>query len=225
MTEDDIPTLERLDSLGERAYRALRDRISTGGLEPGERVTERALALSLGVSPTPIREALRRLEQERLVERVSARQLRIAAPSVDALRELLHTEAVARAAAARFATPKISDETLDQLEDLVEELEHDPRPGDADYQHTLATRFDELLLAATDNEVVTGMIDTISVFGQAAKVRAGRAMRADEQAAAARVRMCREVLGALRRRNADKVETLMRQHLSAAIEFVLAYAE
>jgi DNA-binding GntR family transcriptional regulator len=52
-------------------------------------VTERGLAVRLGVSPTPVREALRNLEQEQLVERVAARQQRIAAHSDESVRELL----------------------------------------------------------------------------------------------------------------------------------------
>src|SRR5258708_12772549 len=74
-TEPELGALERVDSLAERAYRALREQIATGGLAAGERVTERGLALRLGVSPTPVREALRRLEQERLIERAGPRHL------------------------------------------------------------------------------------------------------------------------------------------------------
>jgi DNA-binding GntR family transcriptional regulator len=112
----EMSALERLDSLAERAYRALREQIATGGLSPAVRVTERGLAMRLGVSPTPVREALRRLEQEQLVERISARQLRIAAHSEESLRELLYAEAVVRAAAARFATPKITAQTLEVMD-------------------------------------------------------------------------------------------------------------
>jgi DNA-binding GntR family transcriptional regulator len=106
-----LVALERADSLAEPAYLSLREQIATGGLGSGERVTERALGLRLGVSATPIREALRRLKQERLVDRVTARQLRVAAHSEASLRELMYTEAVVRAAAARFATEKISTDT------------------------------------------------------------------------------------------------------------------
>jgi DNA-binding GntR family transcriptional regulator len=148
-----LVALERVDSLAERAYLSLREQIATGGFAPGERVTERALGLRLGVSATPIREALRRLEQERLVERVTARQLRIAAHCEASLRELMYTEAVVRAAAARFATEKISTDTLGAMEALLEELEHDPAAGDPVHQLSLARRFDELLLAATGNDV------------------------------------------------------------------------
>ena len=129
-----LSALDRVDSLAERAYRALREQIAVGGLAPGERVTERGLALRLGVSPTPIREALRRLEQERLIERVGPRQLRVAERSEQSLHELLYTEAVVRAAAARFATNKITDDTLDEMTGLVDDLERGAGTNDASRQ-------------------------------------------------------------------------------------------
>jgi DNA-binding GntR family transcriptional regulator len=224
--ESEMVALERVDSLAERAYRAVREQIATGGLAPGERVTERGLAMSLGVSPTPVREALRRLEQERLVERVSARQLRIAAHSEASLRELMYTEVVVRAAAARFATAKIDEATLDAMEALIDRLERDPEHEDPEQQLSLARRFDELLLAAADNNVLAGLIDTVSVFGWSLRVRAVRAMHADTpEVGRARIQAHREILAALRARDADRVEELTRRHLTAAIDYFLAHGE
>ena len=217
--EPEMSALERVDSLAERAYRALREQIATGGLAPGERVTERGLAVRLGVSATPVREALRRLEQERLVERVAVRQLRVAEHSNQSLRELMYTEAVVRAAAARLATPKISTATLDAMQELVEELERDPESGDPEQQLSLARRFDELLLAAADNDVIAGLIDTVSVFGWSPRIRAVRAMHDMPEVGLNRIRAHREILTALRARDADRVETLMREHLTTAIDF------
>jgi len=54
-------------SLAERAYRRLRDSIVQGGLPAGSRVSERSLAAALGISAQPVREALRRLEQDGMV--------------------------------------------------------------------------------------------------------------------------------------------------------------
>ncbi len=85
----DLPALLRAESLAEQAYRAIREGIATGLFSAGERVTERGLATRLNVSATPVREALRRLEQEGLIERVSARQLRVVDHSSGTLRELL----------------------------------------------------------------------------------------------------------------------------------------
>jgi DNA-binding GntR family transcriptional regulator len=220
----EMATLDRIDSLADRAYQALREQIATGGLAPGERVTERGLGLQLGVSATPIREALRRLEQERLVERVAARQLRIVAHSDQALRELMYTEAVLRAAAARIATPKISDDTLDEMDEIVEELERDPETSDPEHKLSLAMRFDALLHAAAGNEVITGLINTASIFGWALRLRAVQAMHDTPEVGLSRIREHREIVTALRARDAEMVETLMRRHLIAGIEYVLEQA-
>ena len=221
----EMATLDRVDSLADRAYQALREQIATGGLAPGERITERGLGLRLGVSATPIREALRRLEQERLVERVAARQVRIAAHSDQTLRELMYTEAVLRAAAARIATPKISDGTLDEMDEIVEELERDPETSDPEHQLSLATRFDALLHAAAGNQVITGLIETASIFGWTLRLRAVRAMHDAPETGLTRIREHREIVAALRAHDAEKVETLMRRHLAAGIDYVLKQAQ
>jgi DNA-binding GntR family transcriptional regulator len=67
-------------TLADQAYRALRDEIISGRLKPGERLTERHLATRLGVSPTPIREALQRLEHEHLIQRTDTRRILVAEP-------------------------------------------------------------------------------------------------------------------------------------------------
>jgi DNA-binding GntR family transcriptional regulator len=224
-TEPDQMTLERVESLAERAYRALREQIATGGLAPGERVTERGLALRLGVSSTPVREALHRLEQDCLVERVTARQLRIAEQPVESLRELMYVEAAIRAAAARFATAKITAETLDEMGEVVDELERNPEQGDPEHQLSLARRFDELLLGAAGNDLLTGLIAPISVFGWALRVKAVRAMHADPEFGWSRIRAHRELLTALRARDADRVETLTRLQLDAASDYLMEWAQ
>src|SRR5579859_5522896 len=119
-TAPELPSLFRADSLAEQAYRVIREGIATGLFSAGERVTERGLAARLNVSPTPVRVALRRLEQEGLIERVSARQLRVVDHSTGTLRELLLTGAALRGLEARFATHKITDAALDRMESLVE---------------------------------------------------------------------------------------------------------
>src|SRR5258707_13883308 len=116
----DLPALLRAESLAEQAYQAIREGIATGLFQAGERVTERGLATRLSVSATPVREALRRLEQEGLIERVSARQLRVVDHSSGTLRELLLAGAALRALEARFATRKITEAALDRMAAMVE---------------------------------------------------------------------------------------------------------
>ena len=225
MTEPDIAVLERTESLGNRAYQALRQQIAVGGLAPGERVTERGLAARLGVSATPVREALRRLEQERLIDRSGPRVVTIAAHSQDTIRELMYAETVIRAAAARFATVKITEKVLDEMQSLVDTLESGMDTAGPDTQLTLARRFDDLLLAAAGNEIVAGLVDSVSVFGWQIRLRAVRAMHTDDRAVGRnRIRAHRDILAALRVRDAALVETLMRTHLTTALDYLFAHA-
>lgn len=224
-TEPDMIALEKVETLAERAYRALREQIATGGLTPGERLTERGLAMRLGVSATPVREALRRLEQERLVERVGVRGLRVTEHSVETLRELMYVEAVIRAATARFAATKISSGTLDAMEELVAELESDPQQGDPERQLSLARRFDELLLAAAGNDVLTGLIAPLEVFSWGLRIKAVQMMHRNPEFGLSRIRAHREVLTALRDHDADRVETLIRRQRTEAVDYLIEAAK
>ena len=158
------------------------------------------------------------------MERVAARQLRIAAHSDQTLRELMYTEAVLRAAAARIATSKISDDTIDEMHEIVEELERDPESSDPEHQLSLAMRFDALLRAAAGNQVITSLINTASIFGWALRLRAVQAMHDTPEVGLSRIREHREIVTALRARDADRVETLMRRHLTTGIDYVLKQA-
>src|SRR5260370_41542237 len=146
----ELPSLFRAESLAEQAYRAIRAGIATGLFSAGERVTERGLAARLNVSATPVREALRRLEQEGLIERVSARELRVVDHSSGTLRELLLAGAALRAMEARLATRKITDAALHRIAAPVEGL---GSAGDLDPPQRVRIRreFDLELERAADN--------------------------------------------------------------------------
>src|SRR6202022_1471467 len=114
-----LPELS-LQSLADQAYVALRAAIVRGDLPWGGKITERGLAASLGVSPTPVREALRRLEQEQLVERTGPRSLRVVTVSAEARGESGAIEAALEAVAARFAAEKATSAQLDRMQRLLD---------------------------------------------------------------------------------------------------------
>src|ERR1700756_2663059 len=149
-TAPELPSLFRADSLAEQAYRVIREGIATGLFSAGERVTERGLAARLNVSATPVREALRRLEQEGLIERVSARQLRIVDHSSDTLRELLLTGAALRAMEARFANRKLTDAALDRMAAIVD-VQASAQGIDIPERLRIAREFDMEIERAADN--------------------------------------------------------------------------
>jgi DNA-binding GntR family transcriptional regulator len=219
-TASDLPSLLRAESLAEQAYRAIREGIATGLFSAGERVTERGLAARLNVSATPIREALRRLEQEGLIERVSSRQLRVVDHSSGTLRELMLTGAALRAMEARFATHKITDAALDRMAGLVEDLAGG-RETDVAGQLRIARKFDMEIERAADNPTLRTMILSLSIIGQERRARSVESMHQHPELGLRRVQDHRDMLAAFRSRDPDLVERVFRRHAVAGVDLLL----
>jgi DNA-binding GntR family transcriptional regulator len=219
-TASDLPPLLRADSLAEQAYRAIREGIATGLFSAGERVTERGLATKLNVSATPVREALRRLEQEGLIERVSARHLRVVDHSSSTLRELLLAGAALRAMEARFATHKITGAALNRMAVLVENLASE-QGIDIPERLRIAREFDLEIERAADNPTLRSMILSLSIIGQERRARSVESLLLHPEAGQRRVQDHRDILAAFRKRDPDLVEQVFRRHAIAGVELVL----
>jgi len=219
-TASDLPSLFRAESLAEQAYRAIREGIATGLFRAGERVTERGLAASLNVSPTPVREALRRLEQEGLIERVSARQLRVVDHSSGTLRELLLAAAALRALEARFATDKITDAALDRMAAIVE-AQATGQGMDIPERLRIAREFDIEIERAAGNPTLRSMIQSLSIIGQERRARSVESLLLHPEAGLRRIEDHRDLLAAFRKRDPDLVERVFRRHATAGIELLL----
>ena len=173
------------DTLADQAYRAIHQAIANGELQRGEKVTERDLAARLSVSPTPVREALRRLEQDHLVERVGPRTLRVTDFTSQALTEVAQVEVSLRVHAVRFAASKATPELLtrldeilgaaDQERDLLQQAHEAGRDVDPEVLTRLLDhlrRFHNVLEAACDNPVLLRLLDQTRAFSRTQRVSA-----------------------------------------------------
>ncbi len=114
---------EEMMAAADRAYRAIRTRIMSGGLQGGTRLSESQLADTLGVSRTPVREALSRLHSEGLVSFERYRGARVAPLTDDDLREVYELRLVLEGMAAARAALKIDDNALQALQQNITETE------------------------------------------------------------------------------------------------------
>jgi DNA-binding GntR family transcriptional regulator len=119
------------DTLSDRAADRIRDLILIEELKPHEILAERELADKLGISRTPLREALRVLAAEGLVEMEANKRPRVCDPSLDQLLDLVDVLAVLERLAGETAATRITNEVLIRLEELVDRLETFPDDGDA----------------------------------------------------------------------------------------------
>jgi DNA-binding GntR family transcriptional regulator len=215
-------------SLADQAFGVLRDLITSGELPPGERLTERGLAARLGVSPTPIREAISRLVHERLLVRVNGRMLQVASLSPRRLWEMSLIQAALRGVAARLTAESASDAELNQIEAAYRDSMRPRRrsrpanPGSAGSE--LRHEFHQLIVRASHNPSLIDMIATAEAFGRTLPTRAQASagasesiQRAEEEHAA--------IVAALNARDGEQAETLVREHTLWINEAYLEFAE
>ncbi len=108
--------IEGFKPLREIVFENLREAILEGRLEPGQRMMEIQLAEQLGVSRTPVREAIRKLELEGLVIMIPRKGAYVADVSIKDILEVLEIRAILEGLAASLAATRMSDEEIDELE-------------------------------------------------------------------------------------------------------------
>lgn len=113
--------MSRLPPRGARVYESLRESIRSGRLPPGERLRETEIAEKLGVSRTPVREALRRLQSDGLVTFAPWRGMTVAELDLQQLEELYDMREVLESAAARFAAANASAADVAWLRSLLDD--------------------------------------------------------------------------------------------------------
>ncbi len=149
------------ETVQERAYRRLRRSIMTGAVSPGVALTIRGLAETLQVSPTPIREALRRLSAERGLAVLDNRRVMVPEMTVQKFEELLTLRIALETHAAERALPYISDKIIDELEALDGEL--DQAFENNRYEDTIITNqaFHARLFQANPHQQAMPMIESV----------------------------------------------------------------
>src|SRR4051812_6896620 len=114
----------------EAVYQRVREAILEGEIAPGATMSQVALADELGISRTPLREALRMLQSEGLVDAERNRRVRVAPISPRDLEELCVMRVTLEAEAIRLAVPRMTDDDLARLEGYNAEMAHFARAKD-----------------------------------------------------------------------------------------------
>jgi DNA-binding GntR family transcriptional regulator len=117
-----VELAQDVPSLSDRAYVAIRNLIVSLELSPGSLIDERGLIESLGIGRTPVREALRRLAQEQLVEVFPRRGMFVTGVDVGDLARISEVRAVLEPEAARLAAARASDDERDELATLGDRI-------------------------------------------------------------------------------------------------------
>ena len=193
--------------------------IISGQLEPGSRLSEQGLAASLGVSRGPLREAIRRLEGRKLLERTPNIGVRVAALSLKDLNDILQVREALEGLACGLAAKNMPAAEIAGLEKLLagHEKQKSVQEGKGYYQESKDFDFHFRIVTASGNERLVQMLTgdlyyLLRVYRYKSSTKPGRAMEALSEHKA--------IVEALKRRDPKAAEQAMRTHLRNARRFV-----
>jgi DNA-binding GntR family transcriptional regulator len=153
--------LDSYKPLRELVLDAIRSAIKSGILQPRERLMEIQMAEELGVSRTPIREALRKLELEGFIVMVPRKGAYVADLSFKDIADVFEIRAALEGLAAGLAAERITEEELEAMERLLVEKREAITNNDISKLVEVDTRFHELLYQASRNERLSSIISNL----------------------------------------------------------------
>ena len=142
-------------------FNTLRDAILTGKIEPGERLMELHLARKLGVSRTPIREAIRMLELEGLAVTVPRKGAQVAKLSEKDLIDVLEIRDALDELAVKSTCGKMQEKDFDELQEALEAFEKETRGGDVRTIVEADEAFHNIIYRATDNPRLMTLVQNL----------------------------------------------------------------
>lgn len=199
-------------NLRDQVYDVLKKRIIFRQIGSDEKINEEELAKSLGVSRTPIRETLLRLEHEGIVKIIPRRGAFVVSQRKEKVIDLLQVREVLEGLVARLATENMTQELIDRLKDSLERVSSAANDEDRLLKYTPAdVEFHALLLEACDNELLRNMMGSVNAHLQMVRLRTVALPGRPEQT----VREHYEITAAIEKKDSVLAETLMREHVAS----------
>ncbi len=210
----------KLDSykpLREVVAETLREAIVSGVLDPGERLMEIQLAEELGVSRTPVREAIRKLELEGFVVMIPRRGTYVADLSIKDINEVFEIRTALDVLAAGLAVERITEDELEQLERLLVEIGDLIEQDDADKLVEADGQFHDILYRASRNDRLVGIINNLreqfTRFRSISIAYPGRIQKTVEEH--------RRLVEAIASRDTDLAQQIAREHMENSEQTLL----
>jgi DNA-binding GntR family transcriptional regulator len=203
-----VSTLGDGASLADRAYLAIRGLIVSLELAPGDPIREPDLTAQLGIGRTPVREALRRLALERLVEVYPRRGMFVTTVDVRDLARLCEVRAVLEPEAARLAAERATRPDLEEINALIEEL-LDPRRRDDRALIDLDERIHRTIYKTSHNQLLEETLEWYYTHALRIWMLALDRTRTLQSA----VLEHHELLDAIARGRGERAAALMRAHV------------
>lgn len=213
--------LDQYKPLREVVFETIRNAIISGSLKPGERLMEVQMAERLGVSRTPIREAIRKLELEGLIIMLPRKGAFVADLSVKDLTEVLEIRAALEGLAAGLAVTRINESEIEELEIIALKFNKAIEIDDIQELIALDIQFHETIFKASRNERLiqlnSNLREQVQRFREMYLKKANRSKETAKEH--------NDLLEAISSRDISKAEKLARKHVETTENAILKMME
>lgn len=204
-------------SLGQHVFEGLKAAIIRGDVTPGNRLVEMKIAEALGISRTPVREAIHKLEREGMLKRLPQGGFSVLGLTREEIEETFGIRSILESYAARLAAINYRKEELQPLEEKIREFQLVLNAGRLDELPRINTEFHDFLYALSRSPKLTKMIDDLR--DQIYRFR--RIILKVEKMAKVSNEDHKAMLKAMAKRDANRVERLVREHILRGQRIVL----
>jgi len=204
--------------LSEKIAETLRDYIMKGNLKPGERLTEPKLSAMLGISRTPIREALRLLENEGFIDIFPRRGAVVSDITAKDVDEIFVIKTKLESLAARLAVENISEADIKKMMDINEKMAKYSETKNVVNLIKLNAEFHNIFIEKSNNSRLIKFIESLNKQFKRVTAysftEAGRIKKVLEEHA--------NIIDAFVKRDADRVEQLVDLHVKNGWQFIIS---
>jgi len=205
------------ENLGTQVFEQLKGMILRGEISPGRRIVESEIALSMGISRTPVREAVHKLEAEGLLTALSKGGYAVRGLTISDIEDTFDIRSILESFAGYLAAKRHTEGELIALEMKIDEFQRYLDRGDLKRLSAVNTEFHEALYELSRSnrliKMIHGLKDEIHFLR--------KIILNSEEMARLSNRDHREIVKAIQQRDAKKVERQLKEHILRGKEFVL----
>ena len=197
-------------SLREKVFRVIREGILEGKYKPGEALREATIAKELNVSRTPVREAIRQLELEGLVQSIPNKETVVRGVSEEDVQDIFMIRSRLEGMAARLAAERITSQELEELKEVLELTEFYVTKNDLVHIGELDHRFHDMLYKATKSKILKQVLSDFHTYVQKTRMESlatpGRAICLLKEHTA--------IFEAVKNKDGQRAEELTNKHIN-----------
>jgi DNA-binding GntR family transcriptional regulator len=208
--------IKNYELLSQKVYHALKNAIVRGDIKPSSKLMLNEISESLGVSNTPIREAINKLSSEGFLKIIPNRGIIIEKINIDDIQEILHIRTFLDGLIAKLAAKKITDKEIVNMMEIINKMEYCVNEDDRLAYNDLDIKFHNFLLNITENNKLKEIYNNLIVHAYRFRIRtlkiSGRMGKS--------LKEHKEIALKVKERNPDEANRVSQEHMESILHSI-----